>query len=140
MMIVNNDCPTSRKSTNIIDMVICSEAIYDRINDFVVDKNFDFSDHWPVHFGLLFKPGKSKYKKINWEKFNKEIEEKIQSYRTCLHNKEDLEFEANKLSKDINLSLTNNTSLEESKSRKFNFPNELLKMIKTKKTVSKSLF
>jgi exonuclease III len=138
MMIVNSDCPTSRKSTNIIDMVICSEAIYDRIDDFVVDKNLDYSDHWPVHFGLLFKPGKRKYKKINWEKFNKEIEEKIQSYRTCLHNKEDLEFEANKLSEDINLSLTNNTSLEESKSRKFNFPNELLKMIKTKKQLQRA--
>jgi exonuclease III len=52
LLVLNSSTPTSRKSTNIIDMVICGEILLNRIEDVTVDRSFDMSDHWPVYFDL----------------------------------------------------------------------------------------
>ena len=45
---------TSRKSSNIIDLVICSPDIFSKITEVSVCKSLDISDHWPVSFNCHF--------------------------------------------------------------------------------------
>jgi hypothetical protein len=69
LSIMNGIKPNSRKSSNIIDLVICSDNLIQRINDINVDSALTESDHWPVCFTLDFNPAKSLIKKIDWKRF-----------------------------------------------------------------------
>ncbi len=77
--IINGEESTSRKCSNIIDMVICSDSLIQRINDINIDTSLTESDHWPTTLTLDFKPAKLMKNRIRWERFNIELNEKYQS-------------------------------------------------------------
>jgi exonuclease III len=137
LLILNSSTPTSRKSTNIIDMVISSEILFNRIEEVTVDTDFDMSDHWPVVFNFVFKPGRPEVNKINWEDFKTDLQSKIQHKRFDIASNEDLDYEANLFATDIVEVLHKNTKKVEKKSYKVNVPLELLKMIKAKKKLNR---
>ena len=66
MLIHNPNHPTSKKSTNVIDLITSSNKIANKITDVEVDTSFDFSDHYIVRFNLVFNKNTATRKKINW--------------------------------------------------------------------------
>ena len=137
LFILNSSTPTSRKSTNIIDMVICGEILFNRIEDVTVDTNFDMSDHWPVYFNLSFKPGKPLISKINWNNFKSDLQLKLEHKQYAITTNEDLDDEAKSLSQDVVDLMNKNTSKVDRKSYKSKIPNDLFKMIKAKKKLNR---
>ncbi len=133
LIIANNDTPTSRKSTNIIDMIICSDRLINRIEDLKVDTTFDVSDHWPVRFKLEFTPGASSIDKINWTKFQEEMDSSICNKVTNINSTDDLEIEAQFIGDHIKSVISNNTVKVEVKSHDLKVPKDILSLIKYKK-------
>ncbi len=135
--IMNQSKPTSRKSTNVIDLVLCSEELFHRLSDIVVDLTFDLSDHWPVRFKLIFSPGKSMIKNINWELFKSDLEAQFKDKMDVILSKEEFENKACTFSKTITECLANNTREVEKTSHKINIPTYLLNLIKAKKKLKR---
>jgi exonuclease III len=135
--IVNQNRPTSRKSTNIIDLVLCSEMLIHRISDMVVDLTFDPSDHWPVWFKLIFSPGKSMIKKINWDLLKSDLESQFKDKIDVILSKEEFEIKASNFSKTITDCLDNNTCEVEKTSHIINIPTYLFNLIKVKKKLKR---
>jgi hypothetical protein len=136
-LILNSDIPTSRKSTNIIDMIICSDTLFNRIEHLTVDKSFDLSDHWPVHFQLGFNPGCSEIKKINWNKFKIELDAELQQKGCVSLTLDDLEQNAEDFARLINSSLVNNTFSTQKKPHGVKLPSDLYNLIRSKKKLSR---
>ena len=137
LFILNSNIPTSRKSTNIIDMVICPDILFNRIEDVTVDTDFDMSDHWPVYFNFIFKPGKPEINKINWEKFKTDVLSKLQLKQYAIESQVDLDNEAKLFATEIIDSLNRNTHKIEKKSYKVKIPKDLFSMIKAKKKLNR---
>jgi exonuclease III len=132
LQILNSNIPTSQKSTNIIDLIICSEPLIHRISDIVVDHDFDISDHWPVRFKLSFSPGKEKVKKINWVSFKADMDLNYANQTPIIHNIADLENSSAHFSQTILNIVEKNTTQVEKGSHKVKIPTHIFNLIKEK--------
>jgi hypothetical protein len=88
MAILNNEQPTSKKSSNIIDLAFVSTNILDITADFQVDTNTTLSDHHPISFYLSVFKEKTTINKINWMKFKHDCDELFKNKTSQLINTE----------------------------------------------------
>jgi hypothetical protein len=122
---MNGIKPTSRKSSNIIDLVICSDNLIQRINDIT---SLTESDHWPVSYTLDFNPAKSTIKKIDWKLFQLDMSQKFKSNPETIESISDLEFSAIRFSEDILISVNDNTYIKETSNYKCHLPQCILEL------------
>jgi hypothetical protein len=133
--IMNGEEPTSRKSSNIIDMVICSDDLIQKINNIYVETSLTESDHWPVSFTLYFKSGKSMVKLIKWDQFKLELNKKYRSNPQPIESISDLELRATAFSKHVLSAVNNNSHTKKIDNFKCTLPKEILDLIKFKKRI-----
>jgi hypothetical protein len=130
---MNNSNPTSLKSSNIIDMVLCSDSLVNKIAEVTVDNTFTESDHWPVRFKVNFVPGSTKVKQINWQNFKVEVDIYYDGKIASAESEYELDKLCIEFSKQIRNTLEQNTLEVELKSHRTNTPKELLELLKSKK-------
>lgn len=106
LIILNNDIPTSRSSTNIIDVAITYLTSF---YNFKVDKSIDRSDHWPimVNYNAL---NNSK----DWQKFRDFSAEKfLELENEQIANSTDIDISINKYATMINEAIEFSTKEKE---------------------------
>jgi hypothetical protein len=135
LIIANNQIATYRKSQNIIDLVITSDSLTNRVQDFIVDRNFSESDHWPVKFNIAFKTGRECVSRTDWNKFTSDIDQMITNMDSHIVNNKDLETSTLELTRMINSCLCNNTKQVEIKNNNMNIPKEFHKLLDLKKQI-----
>ncbi|CAF0948508.1 unnamed protein product [Brachionus calyciflorus] len=134
LSVINNACPTSKKSSNILDLVFVSDNILNLTSDFHVDTSFKPSDHYPISFNLNINNYKKVFKKINWVEFKKNINDIFLNESPDIKTTEDLTKVAQNFETTIRNVLNNNTKICESKNKlKVNLPKQLKALIREKK-------
>lgn len=105
LIILNRGNSPTNNQGNIIDMTLCSGGLERSIHNWSVLNSDSYSDHKYISFTLDCEPTepllfRSK-KKVNWDKFRHILKGKLDSPLEPINNPEDLNEQANILSKHI---------------------------------------
>lgn len=138
LIVINNNQPTSKKSSNVIDLVISSTNFFEKISNFSVDTSFDKSDHFVVSFMLDCNIRKSPYKKLNWPNFTNEIRTTFQEPLVLTDN-QSAEKAAFDFPKAISEAIEANSLEKNNVHRHIKLPKEISDLIKLKKQLQKEV-
>lgn len=130
--ILNNDVPTFRKSSNILDLALSSYDLANSINGFKVHTNFTASDHFPISFQIQTDLSRTKIKLINWDCFKENIKN-IQPISDPIETIEQIENKIEIFTDSIKKALENASTERTAPNQKINLPGTLLYIIKLKK-------
>ncbi|RMZ93419.1 RNA-directed DNA polymerase from mobile element jockey-like [Brachionus plicatilis] len=130
--VINNDTPTFRKSTNVLDLALCSNDLANNIKSFKVHTNFTVSDHFPISFEIQTELTRTKIKIIDWDCF-KEIIKNIQPIIDPIETIEQLEQRIEDFTETIKKALENSTTEKTAQNQQIKLPGTLLFIIKLKK-------
>jgi exonuclease III len=139
IMVLNKPIPTSRKSSNIIDLISCTDNLTNKINEIEVDEEFDISDHWLVKFKLKFEVSKYLINIVNWINFKVDLDKvNINDFIGQIHSNSDLDNCAEKVSALIHNCVTENTIQVEKKPQSIRIPPHIFLLIKSKKKLQRA--
>ena len=114
--ILNSNTPTSQKSTNIIELIICSEPLIHRISDILLITILICQIIGL--FILIFQPSRPVINMINWSEFKASVQSKLQEKLYVIESNDDLEQEALVFSAEIvDLLKSNNKQQKSYKSK-----------------------
>ena len=138
LVIANPDTPTSKKSFNIIDMVICTTDVFGRLSNISVCKSLDSYDHWPIRLNCNFEFKAKEYKKIDWEIVDQNWKEKFSELINIeINSTTEMESMIAKLNEIILGCIEANTKIKKNTNYKIRLPKNILKLIKTKKQLQR---
>ena len=132
MIVLNPSNPTSKKSTNIIDLVTSSSKIADNINEVEVDTSLDYSDHFIVRFNLCFSKKIAFRDKINWLGVTESASKYFGNLRPILDD-QDAEFFADNFSKKCVDIISSHTKEVPINKHEIKIPTHIKDLIETKK-------
>ncbi|RNA18259.1 RNA-directed DNA polymerase from mobile element jockey-like, partial [Brachionus plicatilis] len=135
LFILNNETPTYKRCKNILDSIICSKNMLEKI------EKFDFlshsiSDHCPIAAPFINITTDPKYfENINWQKFRETLRSKPDEKNSHL-NAKDLDMAVQSITNEIQEALktaTNRFQIKNVKNNVLTIPQHILKLIKFKR-------